>query len=442
MTTLDDIPRIDEAISLGLQRGLVEPGQAQRVRLVARLGTTIDVVEGWTKPVSGMALARDLGISRAAVHKHVTKLRNLGFLVQAVTGNGYRLEAPFADLLVGEAVLPMLLGAPERVDGIAAADAADFGFWPGACGCLREGKFLAGVPYFFEDRAESTNLHLKAGAPRGLSDGALAVTDRQVGGRGRLGRRWVSEPGKDLTFSVLLRPRLLPAQAQLLSLAAAVAVAETLEALPGVQSKQPGAALVAAPEARWGASAAKAGGGAAWPTASGAGPKVMVKWPNDVLLGGGKVCGILLEGSMDSDRLQWAIAGMGLNVNGSPRRALEACGEDCSGRPAPVSLHEYLGKDVPRGWLLARLLERLTVRWNELETGHPTPGCAGLMSALRERDALVGSSVIVRSGLRGGDVVASGVAAGIGPEGQLLVREQSGEQKAVFAGEVTLASAS
>ena len=160
MTTLDDIPRIDEAISLGLQRGLVEPGQAQRVRLVARLGATIDVVEGWTKPVSGMALARDLGISRAAVHKHVTKLRNLGFLVQAVTGNGYRLEAPFADLLVGEAVLPMLLGAPERVDGTAAGGAADFGFWPGACGCLREGKFLAGVPYFFEDRAESTNLHL------------------------------------------------------------------------------------------------------------------------------------------------------------------------------------------------------------------------------------------------------------------------------------------
>ncbi len=276
---------------------------------------------------------------------------------------------------------------------------------------MREGKFLAGLPYHYEACTESTNRQLKAMASSGLASGALAVTDHQGGGRGRLGRRWISEPGKDLTFSVLLRPRLMPGQAHLLSLAAAVAVAETLEGLPGLQA------------------------------GSGARPVVAVKWPNDVLLAGKKVCGILLEGSMDTDRLHWAVAGLGLNVNGVPEVALKASGEDRFGRVASVSLSEHLGREVPRGRLLARLLERLTVRWGELDSGLPSPGYVDLRTALRERDALAGSSVLVCSGMREGEVVASGVAEGIGPGGELLVRERSGAIRAVIAGEVTVAPA-
>ncbi len=391
MTLRDDISRVDEAVGEALASCLIEPDQGQRIRLVARLAGTLDPADGEKRAVSATSLADDLHVSLAAIHEHVTQLHDLGFGIEAVAGTGYRLRSPFSDLLVGEAVLPLL--------------------WPSAAMRLREGKFFAGLPYRYEAYTDSTNRQLKAMASSGLASGAVAVTDHQGSGRGRLGRRWISEPGKDLTFSVLLRPRLMPGKAHLLSLAAAVAVAETLESLPGLQA------------------------------GSSVGPVVTVKWPNDVLLAGKKVCGVLLEGSMDADRLHWAVAGLGLNVNGAPEAALEASGEDRSGRAAPVSLLEHLGREVPRGWLLAQLLERLTVRWGELESGIPSPDCVDLRTALRERDALAGSRVLVCSGLREEEVVASGVAAGIGSGGELLVRETSGAVRAVIAGEVTVTPA-
>lgn len=214
-----------------------------------------------------------------------------------------------------------------------------------------------------------------------------------------MGRTWMSEPGKDLTFSVLLRPALAPAQAHLLSLAAALATAETIEGLVG-------------------------GNG-----------RVQVKWPNDVLLDGRKVCGILLEGSMDADRVLWAIAGVGLNVNSRPsemlRRLTVGQRQDWLGRPQPTSLREHMGRDTARAPLLTDLLCRLTRRWTEV--GRP-----GLLDALRARDALWGRCIEVSAGPPGNGPVVTGEAAGIGAEGQLLVRERGGATVPVFAGEVTV----
>ena len=169
------------------------------------------------------------------------------------------------------------------------------------------------------------------------------VTDDQTGGRGRLGRDWVSQPGKDLTFSVLLRPSLAPARAHLLSLAAALAVAETLETIPGLEGQ------------------------------------VGVKWPNDVLLGGRKVCGILVEGSMDSDRLHWAVAGIGLNVNSDSAAFARGAGpealQEWTGRPEPVSLGHSWAPHLARAPLLAQLLARLSERWSAVEGGDLLPVC-------------------------------------------------------------------
>jgi len=253
--------------------------------------------------------------------------------------------------------------------------------------------------------------------------GASVVTDEQTGGRGRLDRTWSSQPGKDLTFSFLLRPSLAPGQAHLLSLVAALSVAEVLETLPGLEGR------------------------------------VAVKWPNDVLLEDRKVCGILLEGSMDADRLHWAVAGIGLNVNSISSALVAALGgkqaDVWAGRPRPVSLRERLGRDVPRAPLLASLLERLGERWAALDDqgsrqdgaqgardshGEHHPGAVEVITALRQRDALAGRRVEVYSGAKQPELVLAGEAAGIGPEGQLLVRRPSGEMSAVFAGDVTLGS--
>ena len=431
-----DLDELRTRLNSAVARGDLGAGVAHRAVLAARLAGTLSHAGGKENPipVSGEVLGRTVGLSRAAVHKHVGYLRSLGFSVRSYPGKGYGLDRPFTDLVAAEAVLPFLL---------VTADA----------------PWTAGLPYLYVPRCGSTNLALKeatesrrvesgrernsrvaeiqARAPRhgreratiglpgsgGLPAGAVVVTDEQTRGRGRLGRLWSSEPGRDLTFSVLLRPALGPAQAHLISLAAALAVAEVLETLPGL------------------------------------GGQVAVKWPNDVLLGEEKVCGILIEGSIDADSLHWAVAGLGLNVNSTPSgwmaglTAKEA--NNWAGRPRPVSLFERLGRQVPRAPLLAALLERLTGRFTELEEGanRPTGGGAGdgassgldnlagaakVVAELRRRDALAGRQVEVLAGPHQGRVVVSGEAVGIGPEGQLLVRRASGETVAVFAGDVSL----
>ncbi len=386
------LQHLDEVLSEAGKRGVLEAEIAYRVQLAARLSSPSSdpVFEPALKldfwpcsqfalqpgPVlSDASLSRELGLSRAEVRQHVENLRALGFDIVSVTGAGYRLARPATDLLVAEAVLPHLLAKIE----------------PGF-------SWLAGLPYRYLNACESTNQVLKRQADS-LPPGAVVVTNRQTGGRGRLGRTWFSQPAKDLTFSVLVSPKLAPTQVQLLSLAAALAVSEVLETIPGLEGR------------------------------------IGIKWPNDVLLDGRKVAGILLESSMDGDRLRWAVAGIGLNVNSDPAALLEdISGRDVGewrGKPAPVSLSAGIGREVPRAPLLAALLAQLTERWTEIEP-------AGLLGELRRRDVLAGRLVNVLSGPPQNDPVATGEVIGFGQEGQLLIRSTSGNVIAVFAGDVVV----
>jgi BirA family transcriptional regulator, biotin operon repressor / biotin---[acetyl-CoA-carboxylase] ligase len=357
---------------------LLNEGLAHRVTLASELASA-----GPSTALSGAELGRLLGISRAAVHKHMQQLQALGFAVTPVPRAGYRLTHAFSDLVVPEAVLPFL-----------------FDFASGQEDPLRPPS--VGLPYRYLAECPSTNALLKEMAAASPA-GTVVVTDEQTGGRGRLGRGWVSQAGRDLTFSVLVRPALAPARAHLLSLAAAIAVAETLEGLPGLQAA------------------------------------VGIKWPNDVLLGDRKVCGILLEGAMDADSLQWAIMGIGLNVNSEP--AAFTAGLDPErrsewvGRPLPTSLRAELDRDVPRAPLFAGLLVALGRRLAEVEDSAAT-----VLAAVRRRDLLKGRPVQVFAGPSLDHQVTSGEAGGIGDEGQLLVRTPDGEVVPVFAGDVTLRS--
>ena len=298
------------------------------------------------------------------------------------------MSAPLGDDPIGaETVLPLLLDLVE----------------PGA-------PWAAGLPFEYRARCASTNATLRQIAESGRS-GTTLVTDEQTGGRGRLGRTWVSAPGLDLTFSVLVRPALAPARGHLLALATGVAVAEVLEQGFGLRGQ------------------------------------VMLKWPNDVLLDGKKVCGILLEASADAERVLWAVAGIGLNVNSEPSRLLESLPPDQAaewrGRPLPVSLKEHLGRITPRAPLLAALLARLSCWWTGLDRVSTVPS---LLAEWRLRDALAGQPVEVFAGADRAERVAAGRAervaagraAGIGEEGQLLVRDENGVLVEVFAGDVSV----
>ncbi len=288
---------------------------------------------------------------------------------------GSRLSGALDDQLVEEAVLPLLL-AREDVSALP----------------------VIGVPYRYYARCGSTNRMLKSEAAE-LPSGTLVITDDQTEGRGRLGRPWVSEPGRDLTFSVLLKPPILPQEVSLLSLIAGVAITEVLEGLPGLAGR------------------------------------VRVKWPNDVLIDDKKVCGILLESSFRGAGVEWVVIGIGLNVNSEPQARPEAFGQsEGDGRTVrlvPTSLRTESGGALARGSLLAEIIASLGTWWcgTDLDLA---------LERMRARDALRGRVVRVSAGSPDGSLIVMGEAVGIGGKGELLVREQGGRTVPVVAGEVTL----
>jgi len=231
---------------------------------------------------------------------------------------------------------------------------------------------VIGKPRLHEPSCESTQDLLFG---RGLPEGAVATTDHQTGGRGRLGRAWVEEPGTALLLSVLLRP---PAdrRAPELSLVAAVAVALAVEHVTGLSAQ--------------------------------------IKWPNDVMLDRQKIAGILAELRDDE-----VVVGIGLNVNQTREQLPDA-------RIPASSLRTVTGCEHDREAVLATLLGRFDaayVLWLE-------GGLDALYSELGPRDFLRGRRV------RHEGVEATGVM--VDRAGRLVLDVAGGERRAVESGEVEL----
>jgi BirA family biotin operon repressor/biotin-[acetyl-CoA-carboxylase] ligase len=215
----------------------------------------------------------------------------------------------------------------------------------------------------------STNADLLA---RGGAEGQVLVAEEQTAGRGRMGRSWTSVPGASLTFSVLLRPTSVPpARRGWLPLLTGVAVASALRSAVAVPA--------------------------------------VLKWPNDVLVGGRKLAGILAEQSPDGSTV---VVGVGLNV-ATPEDALPA---SPTGLPATSLLVE--GADVAREPLLIEVLRQLE-RWYLAFLSDSDPVRSGLLAEYRSLCGTLGRTVRVE--LPVGRVL-TGVAEDIDPSGRLLVR--------------------
>jgi BirA family biotin operon repressor/biotin-[acetyl-CoA-carboxylase] ligase len=246
----------------------------------------------------------------------------------------------------------------------------------------------------------STNADLIAAARDGAAEGTVLVAERQNAGRGRLGRPWITEPGAALTFSVLLRPVLVPAAARSwLPLLTGVAVAAGIRAQTGLD--------------------------------------VGLKWPNDVVAAGGdgpaglgKLAGILAELSGDA-----VVIGIGLNVASTP--ALVGASAPGGGRPtglAPASLASIGAAGVGRAALLTAILRQLE-HWYLRWTGGSAPGDAvasGLRAEYLRSCRTVGRDVRVE--LPGGTFL-TGRARDIDGSGRLLVASADGVEP-VSAGDV------
>jgi len=235
-------------------------------------------------------------------------------------------------------------------------------------------------------RTGSTNADLLARALAGEPEGVVLAAEEQTAGRGRMGRTWIAPPRAALTFSMLLRPTPPPARRGWLPLLAGLAVAEAVTAATGVPAS--------------------------------------LKWPNDVLAGDAKLCGILAESAGDA-----VVVGVGLNVSTEPAELPEPG----PGALPATSLRIAGAADPSREQLLLAILAAVE-RWYRAWQRHDgDPESSGLRAAYTGRSATIGRNI--RAELPGGQTF-SGPAVGVDPDGRLLVRVSSGAEVAVAAGDV------
>lgn len=194
----------------------------------------------------------------------------------------------------------------------------------------------------------STQEPAKELARQGAPEGLLVVAEEQTSGRGRLGRKWQSPREGSICFSVIVRPALAPGRIQLLSFAAAIAVHETLEKNFNIEFE--------------------------------------LKWPNDILFQGAKVCGILTETASEPGHVHYAVTGIGLNANVVPERiAVDATG-------GSASLLGILGRPVHRGKIIASIVRVMEREVRLLET---PPGGKRCIENYMRRCSTVGREVII-----------------------------------------------
>ena len=228
---------------------------------------------------------------------------------------------------------------------------------------------------------DSTNTYVMDQARQGATEGLVAVAEHQTAGRGRLDRRWESPPGANLLASILLRPGLEADDLHLCSAAVALAAADACAEVAGVEPD--------------------------------------VKWPNDLLVGGSKLAGVLAEADFERDRLAGVVVGIGLNVAWpGPAEAGGTCLNDAGGSAQPVD----------KGVLLDAMLEGLARRRPLLDDKE---GRHTLTEELRRRCATLGERVRVTLP----NEEMNGVATAIDDAGRLVVETASGP-RAVSAGDV------
>ena len=305
---------------------------------------------------SGTEIGNRLGISRAAVNKAVNTIAQGGMEIHRVSGRGYRLAEPQRPIDRDE-ILKYLESSPgDYDDRLHVFDEID-----------STSNFLIG-------------LDSNTGYP-----GAVAVTESQTGGRGRRGRTWVATPYSNIMMSMLWRYEAGPAAIAGLSLAAGVAIVESLEEF-GI---------------------------------TGAG----LKWPNDVLWQDRKLAGLLLDVQGEANGPTRVVLGLGVNV--------QVGEEDARQIDQPwVDLRSIVNDVIDRNRLTAILIKRL----EQMFADFASSGLAGFLPRWQQVHLYHGQAVRI---LRGNDEL-EGVVTGIDETGAIQVRDENGHIQAFHSGEISL----
>jgi BirA family transcriptional regulator, biotin operon repressor / biotin---[acetyl-CoA-carboxylase] ligase len=233
---------------------------------------------------------------------------------------------------------------------------------------------------------DSTNSRAKELAARGAAEGVLVIAEEQAQGHGRLDRPWFSPGGENICASLIMKPSLPPWAASRMVLLAVVAAAEALIEATGLQAT--------------------------------------VKWPNDILVDGRKIGGILLEMAVEMDAIDYMVVGLGLNVNS----AADRFPEDIRGRTTSVLMET--GEPFSRVLLLCRFLELLENGYNAFcESGFES-----IITRWKALTDMVGKQVSIRT-IYGN---YKGVIADMDHNGFLILRDDEGGEMRLFSGDITI----
>ena len=239
------------------------------------------------------------------------------------------------------------------------------------------------IRYF--SRIDSTNQYAKRIAEEGAPDGTLIIADEQTAGKGRSGRTWVTPPAEAIAFTLLLRPKLSPDRISMVTLVMGLAVTNAVNSLYGVSAG--------------------------------------IKWPNDVVIKGRKLCGILTEMSAEVRQVNYIVIGVGINAN------LTSFPEEI--REIATSLKLELGRDINRAELIARVMTEFERLYAEFEA---QGDLGAVMQEYNELCLNAGSKVRVLD--PNGEY--TGTSRGINSMGELLVETEDGQMQEVYAGEVSV----
>jgi len=307
--------------------------------------------------VSGELISSKLSVSRAAIWKHIQKLKEEGYVIEAAPKKGY---------LLSKASDPIT--ADEIRQGLSS-------------------KVFGKKDIIFLNETDSTNTRAKELAAQGAPEGTLIIAEKQTKGRGRRGRSWFSPPGGGIYFSLILRPVISPSETPRITLMTAVVLAETLISLMKL--------------------------------------KLRIKWPNDILVNGKKLAGILTEISTEMDAVNYIVVGLGLNVN----MRFEKFPQEIKENATSILIEN--GKRFPRVRLIQHYLKLYEKYYDMFKNNDFEP----IMKRWRELSDIIGKQIRV-------DVIGKthiGKVVDVDNDGVLILKDNQGRLQRIFSGDVTLA---
>jgi BirA family biotin operon repressor/biotin-[acetyl-CoA-carboxylase] ligase len=303
--------------------------------------------------ISGEELARKCGISRTMVWKHIKALEREGFGIEAMPSQGYRIT-----------LVPDILRLEDVRHGLRTK--------------------TIGKEIHFSQEVISTNTLAMGLAADGAPEGTVVIAETQTGGKGRLGRKWISPKG-NLYLSVVLRPNIPMHKAPLITLTGAVAVASAIRTMCGLEAG--------------------------------------IKWPNDILFSGKKVSGLLTEMSAEQDRIRHIVLGIGVDVN------MEMAELPAEVRGLTTTLAAEAGAKINRTALLQQLLRDLEC-WYHRFLGNE----GDVLNEWQKLNMTIGNRITVS----GAGEALDGLAQGVDSDGRLIVRLDNGTIRTIAAGDVTI----